>query len=95
MEKISLLGENENSGFSQLMKTFESARIQTAARAVGVAQNALDLAISYASNRKQFNKSIISPFSISIFFIFLFFYHSLYGNPIEDKEAARKYTDTP
>ena len=60
VEKISLLGENENSGFSQLMKTFESARIQTAARAIGVAQNALDLAISYASNRKQFNKSIIN-----------------------------------
>ena len=60
VEKISLLGENENSGFTQLMKTFESARIQTAARAVGVAQNALDLAISYASNRKQFNKSIIN-----------------------------------
>ena len=60
VEKISLLGENENSGFSQLMKTFESARIQTAARAVGVAQNALDLAISYASDRKQFNKPIIN-----------------------------------
>ena len=60
VEKISLLGENENSGFSQLMKTFESARIQTAARAVGVAQNALDLAISYASNRKQFDKPIIN-----------------------------------
>ncbi len=60
VEKISLLGENENNGFSQLMKTFESARIQTAARAVGVAQNALDLAMSYASNRKQFNKSIIN-----------------------------------
>ena len=60
VEKISLLGENENSGFTQLMETFESARIQTAARAVGVAQNALDLAISYASNRKQFNKPIIN-----------------------------------
>ena len=60
VEKISLLGENENSGFSQLMKTFESARIQTAARSVGVAQNALDLAISYAFYRKQFNKSIIN-----------------------------------
>ncbi len=60
VEKISLLGENENSGFTQIMKTFESARIQTAARAVGVAQNALDLAISYASNRKQFNKPIIN-----------------------------------
>ena len=60
VEKIYLLGENENSGFAQLMKTFESARIQTAARAVGVAQNALDLAISYASDRKQFNKPIIN-----------------------------------
>ena len=59
VEKIGLLGEIENNGFSQLMKTFESARIQTAARSIGVAQNALDLAISYASNRKQFNKSII------------------------------------
>ena len=60
VKKIGLLGEIENNGFSQLMKTFESARIQTAARSIGVAQNALDLAISYAANRKQFNKSIIN-----------------------------------
>ena len=60
LENIGLLGEIENKGFSQLMKTFESARIQTAARSIGVAQNALDLAISYASNRKQFNKSLIN-----------------------------------
>ena len=60
IENQSLLGEQENKGFSQLMKTFESARIQTAARSIGVAQKSLDLAMSYAINRKQFNKSIIN-----------------------------------
>jgi (2S)-methylsuccinyl-CoA dehydrogenase len=53
-----LLGGIEGEGFKQLMQTFESARIQTAARAVGVAQNALELALSYARDRKQFGKSI-------------------------------------
>ena len=38
-----LLGGVEGQGFKQLMQTFESARIQTAARAVGVAQAALEL----------------------------------------------------
>ncbi len=60
VEEKGLLGEIENKGFSQLMKTFESARIQTAARSIGVAQNALDLAITYSLNRKQFSKSIIN-----------------------------------
>src|SRR5690606_12766339 len=45
-------------GFRQLMQTFETARIQTGARAVGVAQNALDLALRYALERRQFGKSI-------------------------------------
>lgn len=53
-----LLGEVEGQGFKQLMATFESARIQTAARAVGVAQNALELAVSYAASRRQFGKPI-------------------------------------
>jgi (2S)-methylsuccinyl-CoA dehydrogenase len=53
-----LLGGAEGQGFKQLMATFESARIQTAARAVGVAQNALELAIAYATSRKQFGKAI-------------------------------------
>jgi len=44
----------------QLMQTFESARIQTAARAVGVAQNALELAMSYAQDRKAFGKPLIA-----------------------------------
>jgi (2S)-methylsuccinyl-CoA dehydrogenase len=54
-----LLGGVEGQGFKQLMQTFESARIQTAARAIGVAQNALDLGLKYALNRKQFGKPIM------------------------------------
>lgn len=54
-----LLGGVEGQGFKQLMQTFESARIQTAARAVGVAQNALEVGMSYATDRKQFGKPLI------------------------------------
>ncbi len=54
-----LLGGVEGQGFKQLMKTFESARIQTAARAIGVAQNAMELGMKYAIDRKQFGKSLI------------------------------------
>jgi len=53
-----LLGGVEGQGFKQLMATFESARIQTAARAVGVAQNALDVALAYAKDRVQFKKPL-------------------------------------
>ena len=49
-----LLGGVEGQGFKQLMATFESARVQTAARAVGVAQNALELGLAYALERSQF-----------------------------------------
>ena len=49
-----LLGGGEGQGFKQLMATFESARIQTAARAIGVAQCALDHALAYAAQRRQF-----------------------------------------
>jgi len=55
-----LLGGIEGQGFKQLMATFESARIQTAARAVGVAQNALELGLAYARDRKQFGKEILA-----------------------------------
>ncbi|HJS13203.1 acyl-CoA dehydrogenase family protein [Sphingopyxis sp.] len=54
-----LLGGEEGQGFKQLMRTFEGARIQTAARAVGVARRALELGLSYALNRKQFGKAIV------------------------------------
>lgn len=55
-----LLGGEEGKGFKQLMETFESARIQTAARAIGVAQSALDISMQYAQDRKQFGKSLIN-----------------------------------
>ncbi len=55
-----LLGGEEGKGFKQLMETFESARIQTAARAIGVAQSALDVGMQYAIDRKQFGKSLIA-----------------------------------
>ncbi len=55
-----LLGGEEGKGFKQLMETFESARIQTAARAIGVAQCALDIAMQYAQDRKQFGKALIA-----------------------------------
>ncbi len=53
-----LLGGVEGQGFKQLMNTFEGARIQTAARAVGVAQSAMDLGLKYAMDRHQFGKAI-------------------------------------
>jgi (2S)-methylsuccinyl-CoA dehydrogenase len=55
-----LLGGVEGQGFKQLMTTFEAARIQTAARAIGVAQSAMDLALKYALERTQFGKPIYS-----------------------------------
>lgn len=55
----SALGSEEGKGFLQLMSTFEGARIQTAARAVGVAQCAYDLALGYATERVQFGQPII------------------------------------
>ena len=54
-----LLGGVEGQGFKQLMETFELARIQTAARAVGVAQCAFELGLRYARERVQFGKTII------------------------------------
>jgi (2S)-methylsuccinyl-CoA dehydrogenase len=56
----SLLGGDEGQGFKQLMQTFESARIQTAARAIGVAQSAMELALRYAEERHQFGEPLIA-----------------------------------
>ncbi len=55
-----LLGGVEGLGFKQLMQTFESARIQTAARAIGVAQAAMEQAMDYAQNRVQFGTQIVN-----------------------------------
>ncbi|MEY8832644.1 acyl-CoA dehydrogenase family protein [Phaeobacter italicus] len=60
VKRENLLGGEEGKGFKQLMETFESARIQTAARAIGVAQSALDIAMQYAQDRKQFGKPLIA-----------------------------------
>ena len=54
-----LLGQVEGQGFKQLMQTFEGARIQTAARAIGVAQSALELGLRYAQERIQFARPLI------------------------------------
>jgi len=54
-----LLGLEEGQGFKQLMQTFEAARIQTAARAIGVALCAMDLGVRYAVERQQFGQSLM------------------------------------
>ncbi len=59
VDTANLLGGVPGQGFKQLMQTFESARIQTAARAVGVAQSALEVGMKYAEDRKQFGKALI------------------------------------
>ncbi|WP_119420700.1 acyl-CoA dehydrogenase family protein [Desertibaculum subflavum] len=53
-----LLGREEGNGFKQLMATFESARIQTAARALGVGQCAMELGLRYGLERVQFGQPI-------------------------------------
>ena len=53
-----LLGGEQGQGFKHLMRTFEGARIQTAARAVGVARRAIELGLGYALARKQFGRTI-------------------------------------
>jgi (2S)-methylsuccinyl-CoA dehydrogenase len=55
-----LLGGVEGEGFKQLMQTFEAARIQTAARSIGVARSALELALRHARERAQFGKPILA-----------------------------------
>jgi (2S)-methylsuccinyl-CoA dehydrogenase len=60
VEAEGLLGDAEGQGFKQLMATFESARIQTAARAIGVAQAAMEEAMAYAGDRAQFGKKLIA-----------------------------------
>jgi (2S)-methylsuccinyl-CoA dehydrogenase len=59
VDEQALLGGRAGQGFRQLMSTFESARIQTAARAVGVARGCFDLGFSYARQRRQFGRPIL------------------------------------
>jgi (2S)-methylsuccinyl-CoA dehydrogenase len=60
VEAGALLGGLEGLGFKQLMQTFEAARIQTAARAIGVAEAAMEAALAYAHERVQFGRSLIA-----------------------------------
>lgn len=59
MNSDALLAGRKGLGFRQLMRTFEGARIQTSARAVGVARRALELGLQYAQDRRQFGRSIV------------------------------------
>lgn len=52
-----LLGE-EGKGFINAMKTLDTGRLGVAAQSIGVAQGALDEALRYAKERKQFNRRI-------------------------------------
>jgi alkylation response protein AidB-like acyl-CoA dehydrogenase len=53
-----LLGGEEGRGFKHAMATLDRARPGVASQAVGLAQGALDLAMAYTGNRKQFGQSI-------------------------------------
>ncbi len=59
IDSTGLLGDAAGQGFKQLMRTFEGARIQTAARAIGVGWNAFDVALRYAGERRQFGRPLI------------------------------------
>ena len=52
-----MIGE-EGTGFETAMRTLDHTRVTIAAQAVGVAQGALDYALSYAQERQQFGKNI-------------------------------------
>ena len=64
VHKDDLLGE-ENRGFQNAMQTLDIGRVGVAAMSVGVAQGALDEAIRYAKERKQFGRYIAEFQAIS------------------------------
>ncbi len=50
----------EGTGFMTAMKTFDNSRPGVGSQALGIAQGALDLAVDYARQRKQFGRPIIA-----------------------------------
>ena len=89
VSKNQLLGGVEGQGFKQLMETFEGARIQTAARAVGVSQSALDEGLQYAIDRTQFGKKIIE-FDRIAFKIAMMAVHTVTARAITMYSAQKK-----
>ena len=67
-------------GFQYAMKTLDGGRLGMAAQAVGVAQSALDEAVKYAKERKQFGKRIADFQGISF----------MIAEMAADVEAARQ-----
>lgn len=64
VSKDDLLGE-EGRGFINAMKTLDTGRMGVAAQSIGVAQGALDEAVKYAKERKQFGRRIADFQAIS------------------------------
>jgi (2S)-methylsuccinyl-CoA dehydrogenase len=89
VSKDQLLGGVEGQGFKQLMETFEGARIQTAARAVGVSQSALDECLQYSIDRTQFGKKIID-FDRIAFKIAMMAVHTVTARSITMFSAKKK-----
>lgn len=58
--KENLLGGKEGIGFIATMRTFDRTRPGIGAQAIGIAQGALDAAVKYARERKQFGQAISS-----------------------------------
>jgi alkylation response protein AidB-like acyl-CoA dehydrogenase len=48
----------EGSGFKTTLRTLDHTRVTIAAQAVGIAQGALDAAVGYVKERKQFGKAV-------------------------------------
>ncbi|MFA6957672.1 MAG: acyl-CoA dehydrogenase family protein [Thermoanaerobaculia bacterium] len=55
-----LLGGKEGDGFKNAMMTLDRARPGVAAQALGLAQGALEWALRYTSERKQFGQTVMS-----------------------------------
>jgi alkylation response protein AidB-like acyl-CoA dehydrogenase len=54
----SLLG-SEGEGFKIAMDSLDRSRVSIAAQAVGIAQGAIDAAVSYAADRRQFGERVV------------------------------------
>ncbi|MFN3821110.1 MAG: acyl-CoA dehydrogenase [bacterium] len=90
----SLLGK-EGEGFSYFMDTLNGGRISIGAMALGIAQGALDEAIKYAKERRQFGKPIaefqINQFKIADMATWIEAARHLVYNSARLKDAGKPY----